>query len=163
MMVRLWFLRSTPQRQLHRSETSNSMKKVGGISFNSSIILLLSHNQKGYLFLYRGGKIKGLAEFNSTGWGEIEVKHRSSSKIIFLVRMYAPYERGDNPLFLFDGEQLFRVKEYSELHDASVDPSEKRIAYCYWEGDKRHIVIKELNYEWIVRLTTSCSAPPRIL
>ena len=117
----------------------------GGVSFNSSIILLLSQKQQGYLFLYRGGKIKGLGQFNSTTFRQIEVKYRSSSKVIFLVRMHASYERGDNPLFIFDGEQLFRVKEYPELHDAAVDPSGQRIAYCYWEGDKRHVVVKELN------------------
>ena len=117
----------------------------GGVHFNSSIILLLSHAQKDYLFLYRDGKIGTLGEFNSTGFSRIEVKHRSSSRVIFLVRAYAAYERGDNPLFIFDGEKLFRVKEQAELHDAEVDPSGQRIAYCYWEGDKRHIIVKELN------------------
>ena len=97
------------------------------------------------LLLNIARKIKGLGEFHSTTFRQIEVKHRSSSKVIFLVRMHATSERGENPLFIFDGKQLFRVKEYSELHDASVDPSGQRIAYSYWEGDKRHIVVKELH------------------
>lgn len=143
----IWFLdfQNNSIKSLINLPPDSSNAFDGGVSFNSSIILLLSHKQKGHLFLYRSGKIKGLGEFNSTAFRQIEVKHRSSSKVIFLVRMHASYERGDNPLFIFDGEQLFLVKEYSELHDASVDQSGKQIAYCYWEGDKRHIVVKELN------------------
>ena len=121
----------------------------GGLSFKSSIIILLSSQQKTYLFLYRDGKIKKLAAVNSTGFSQVEVKHQSDDKVVFLVRAHAPYERGDNPLFVFDGEQLSRVKEYPELHDAAVDPGATRIAFCYWEADKRHIVIKELNREWV--------------
>jgi hypothetical protein len=143
----IWFLdfQNNSIKSLINLSADSSRAFDGGVSFNSSIIMLLSHKQKAYLFLYRGGKIKRLGEFNSTGFRRIEVKHRSSSKVIFLVRTHAPYERGDNPLFIFDGEQLFQVKEYFELYDASVDPSGQRIAYCYWEGDKRHIVVKELN------------------
>ncbi len=59
--------------------------------------------------------------------------------------MYAAYERGDNPVLIFDGKTLSRVKEYPELHDAEVDSGGRRIAYCYWEGDSRHIVVKELD------------------
>jgi len=116
----------------------------GGLSFNSSILILLSHEQKSYLFLYRDGNIRGLAEVNSTGFSQLEVKDLSASKVIFLVRTHATYERGDNPLFILQGEQLFRVKEYTELYDAAVDRTGQRIAYCYWEGDQRHIVVKEL-------------------
>ena len=50
-------------------------------------------------------------------------------------------DRGDNPLFVFEGTQLLRIKEHSELYDAAVDPTGRRIAYCYWAGDKRHIVV----------------------
>ena len=143
----IWFLdfQNNSIKALINLSAESARAFDGALSFNSSIILLLSHKQMGYLFLYRGGRIKGLGEFNSTAFRQIEVKHRSSSKVIFLVRMHAMYERGENPLFIFDGEQLFRVKEYSELHDAAVDPSGRRIAYCYWEGDKRHIAVKELN------------------
>lgn len=117
----------------------------GGVGFKSAIVLALSRGTKTYLFLYRDGKISRLGEFNSSGFGWIEVKHVSSSKVIFLLRTHAPSDRGDNPLFVFDGTQLLRIKEYSELYDAAVDPAGRRIAYCYWTGDKRHIVVKELH------------------
>ena len=117
----------------------------GGVGFNSAIILALSSGTKTYLFLYRDGKIRRLGEFKSSGFSLIEVKYVSSSKVIFLLRTHETFDRGDNPLFVFDGIQLLRIKEYSELHDAAVDPAGRRIAYCYWAGDKRHIAVKELN------------------
>ena len=119
----------------------------GGLSFKSSIIIALSSNQKTYLFLYRDGKIKRLAAIDSSGVSQVEVKHLSDDRVFFLIRAHAPYEKGDNPLFVFDGEQLLRVKEHAELYDAAVDPRGKRIAYCYWEGDKRHIVVRELQMQ----------------
>ena len=97
------------------------------------------------MFLYRDGKIRGLGEFDSAGPGQVEVKHLSPSRVIFLVRTHAAYERGDNPLFIFDGGQLFRVKEQAELYDAAVDPGGRRIAFCHWAGDERHLVVKDLN------------------
>jgi hypothetical protein len=119
----------------------------GGVGFKSAIVLALSSGTKTYLFLYRDGKISRLGEFNSSGFGWIEVKHVSSSKVIFLLRTHGATDRGDNALFVFDGTQLLRIKEYSELYDAAVDPAGRRIAYCYWASDKRHIVVKELTVD----------------
>ena len=116
----------------------------GGVSFKSATVLALSRGTKTYLFLYRDEKISRLGEFDSIGYSWIEVKHVSSSKVIFLLRTHETFDRGDNPLFIFDGTKLLRIKEYSELHDAAVDPAGRRIAYCYWAGDKRHIAVKEL-------------------
>ncbi|HEX7331389.1 MAG TPA: hypothetical protein VF290_07810 [Pyrinomonadaceae bacterium] len=115
----------------------------GGVAFKSAIVLAVSDGTKTYLFLYRAGKISRSGEFNSGGFGFIEVKHVSSLKVIFLLRTHGMSDRGDNPLFVFDGIQLLRINDHSELYDAAVDPAGRRIAYCYWAGDKRHIVVKE--------------------
>ena len=117
----------------------------GGLSFGSSIIIALARESKTYLFLYRDGKIKPLTRMNSPDHSWIEVKHRSSEGVVFLVRTHASSERGDNPLFIFNGDRLLQVKEYPLLHDAAVDPAGQRIAFCYWDGERRHIAIKELN------------------
>lgn len=116
----------------------------GGVAFKSAIVLALSRDTKTYLFLYRDGKISRLGEFNSSGFSSIEVKHVSSSKVIFLLRSHGISEQGDNPLFVFDGTRLLQIKEYSELYDAAVDPAGRLSAYCYWAGGKRHIVVKQL-------------------
>jgi hypothetical protein len=116
----------------------------GGVAFKSAIVLALSRGTKTYLFLYRDGKISRLGEFPSSGFSWIEVKHVSSSKVIFLVRIHETSAPGDNPLFIWDGSQLLRIKEYPDLYDASVAPDGRRIAYCYWTGGQRHIVVNEI-------------------
>ena len=67
----------------------------GGVSFNSSIIVVLSRAPKTFLFLYQDGKIRRLGEFNSKGVHGIEVKHVTPSRVIFLIRTHATYERGE--------------------------------------------------------------------
>ena len=90
------------------------------------------------------GKLSRLGEFDFKGSERVEIKYVSPSRLIFLIRTHAPYERGDNPLFLFDGSKLFRVRDYAELYDAAVDPSGRRIAFCHWVRDQRHIEVREL-------------------
>jgi len=143
----IWFLdfQKGSVRTLINLPADSSRAFNGGVSFKTSIIVILSRSPKTFLFLYQDGKVRGLGELNSQGVHRIEVKHVSPSRIIFLIRTHAPYERGDNPLFVFDGSQLLRVREYSELYDAEIDPGGRRIAYCHWVGDERHIVVKELN------------------
>jgi hypothetical protein len=143
----VWFLdfRNRSIKSLINLSANSTREFNGGLGFKSSIILVLSGEPDAYLFLYHDGKISVLGKFKSARFSQIEVKHVSSSKVIFLVRTHPPYERGDNPLFSFDGKQLLRIKEYAELYDADVDPRGQRIAYCYWVGEKRHIVVKQLN------------------
>lgn len=142
----IWFLdfQKKSVRALINLPADSSRAFNGGVSFKTSIILVLSRSPKTFLFLYQDGKVRALGALNSQGVHRIEVKHVSPSRIIFLIRTQAPYERGDNPLFVFDGSQLLRVREYSELHDVEVDSNGQRIALCHWVGDERHIVVKEL-------------------
>lgn len=116
----------------------------GGVEFKSAIVFALTRGPKTHLYLYQNEQLSELGQFNSSGYSWIEVKHASPSRVIFLLRTYASYERGDNPLFIFDGRQLLRVNDYSELYDVNIDPRGRRIAYCYWAGDKRHLAVKEL-------------------
>ncbi len=142
----IWFLdfQTRSVRALLDLPADYSRAFNGGVSFKTSIIMVLSRSPKTFLFLYQDGKVRELGELNSPGVHRIEVKHVSPSRIVFLIRTQASYERGDNPLFVFDGSQLLRVREYAELHDVDVDPNGRRIAYCHWVGDERHIVVKEL-------------------
>lgn len=144
----VWFLdfESKSLRRLINMAADGAQAFRGGLSFGASLIVALSRGSTTYLVLYQDEKIKALTKMHSTGFpGQIEIKHRSSEGIVFLVRTHASYESGDSPLFMFNGERLLKVKEYPALHDAAVDPAGQRIAYCYWEGEQRNIAIKELN------------------
>lgn len=144
---KIWFLdfESKKIRSLVDLTSDSPSAFSGGVSFKSSILFLLSHNAKVYFFLYRDGMIKRLGEIDSTSFNFIQVKYDSPQGLIFLLRTHASYEKGNNPLFLFNGEQLFRIGEYPQLYDVGIDPNGRRIAYCYWAGDSRHIAIKELS------------------
>lgn len=115
----------------------------GATGFGSSTIILLFDMSRAYLYQYKEGSIRPLAKIASSGQASIEVKYYSRERVIFQTKVHAPYEQGDNPLFVFDGT-LSRVKEYQELYDVDIDRNGRRIAFCYWENGKRKIAIKEL-------------------
>ena len=145
----IWFLdfkNKTMTRLMTLSEQdSHSLR--GGLSFGDSILFLVFDGQQGYLFQYREGEIRCLTKLPGSEYTALEtrdVKYQSLEKIVFLVRTHAPYDKGDNPLFVFDGNRLTRVNDYKELYDADIDPQGKRIAFCYWNQGKRVIAIKTL-------------------
>jgi hypothetical protein len=142
----IWFLdfQNKSARSLLALPADSMHAFGGGLAFKSAIVFALSRGPKAYLYLYQDQKVSELGQFNSSGYSWIEVKHTSPSRVIFLLRTFAAYERGDNPLFIFDGRQLLRINNYAELYDVDVDPRGRRIAYCYWAGDKRHLAVKEL-------------------
>lgn len=132
-------------RSLLKLSPDTLARFLGGFTFNSSIVFMLSYQDMAYLFVHREGTTKGLGLLTAPSHSWIDVKHISDSRVIFLIKAHSPSERGDNPLFVFDGKHLARVKEYSQLYDADVDARGKRIAFCYWEGDKRHLEVKQLD------------------
>jgi hypothetical protein len=141
----IWLLdfQNRSMESLIKLSDQNFADLGGGIILGSSIVMLLSDRSHAYLFQYREGMIRPLVKIEHSGHAIIEVKYSSSERVVFLVRPHPSYERGDNPLFVFDGT-LRRVKEYQDLNDVDIDPHGKRIAFCYWDKDKRNIVIKEL-------------------
>jgi len=62
--------------------------------------------------------------------------------------LFASYEQGNNPLLVSDGKQLLHLIDYDELYDVDIDQQGRQIAFCFWNGDIRHIIVKELtNFE----------------
>ena len=77
-------------------------------------------------------------------YGYLDIKYQSAKQVIFRIITNHTYEKGDNPLYLFDGEQICKISNYKELYDADIDAKGDKIAFCYWEKDQRHIAVKSL-------------------
>ncbi|HEU4402547.1 MAG TPA: hypothetical protein VFT43_10630 [Candidatus Polarisedimenticolia bacterium] len=117
----------------------------GGIPLGETVLFLLEGKSKSNLFAQTGDKVKILAELaGARGGPQLEPKWRSPGKAIFEIKAHETYERGDNPLFVFDGKRLARVTDYAELYDADIDAPGRTIAFCYWKGDARHIAVRRL-------------------
>ena len=125
-------------------ETHHSFDDADLTELSSSDQKAYQHAHSVFPSFPADGKLSRLGEFDFKGSERVEMKHVSPSRLIFLIRTHAPYDRGDNPLYVFDGSKLFRVRDYAELHDAAVDPAGRRIAFCHWVGDQRHIEVREL-------------------
>ena len=153
----IWFLdfQAGSAKQLISSSENEYGALAGGLSFRNSLIVLLAGGSKVYpdpakvyLLLCQNGQFRKLTEADASQQRRgIEVKHQSAARVIFLIRAYGLHEKGDNPLFVFDGEQLTRVKELPDLYDAAVSPQGNHIAFDYWEKSNRHIMVKELNHQ----------------
>src|SRR2546425_12536879 len=69
---------------------------------------------------------------------------RRPGDVFFIVTVPPPYERGHNPAFWYHGERLLPLADYAELADFDVHLPTRRIAFVYWDGEQRHLAVKEL-------------------
>lgn len=115
------------------------------VSFKRSFISLSNEQVFGKIELVRNGDVAQSVKFKlGNQEPELLVHHRSSQRVFFSVKLFASYEQGDNLLFVTDGNQLLRLTDYDELYDADIDQQGRQIAFCFWNGDIRHIIVKEL-------------------
>lgn len=125
---------------------SAAYRLTGGFAFGPSILFLVTNDADAVLYEHRDGRATELLRtpVKSGAPVSVEIKHRSASRVVFLLRTAPTYERGDNPLLIFDGSRLRRATDHPALHDASIDARGRRIAFCFWKGDARHVVVGEL-------------------
>src|SRR5207245_434877 len=74
----------------------------------------------------------------------LAVRAQRRDSVWFVLRLHAPYERGNNPAFVYDGERLLPLADYAELADFDVHLPTRRIAFAYWDGQQRHVAVQEL-------------------
>ncbi len=114
------------------------------VPFQNDRLFLLPEGDAIHLYLKRKDALLQVIRLSVRGDSTLEVKHQSPERTIFFVRTYASYEKGNQPLFRFDGERLTQSTDYTQLYDVAIDRQGRRIAFCFWEGDNRHIVVKTL-------------------
>lgn len=127
-----------------RSEGLENTLKCG-TWFGSSMLLFLETSSTSRAVLVGAdGQMRELGSVGSIAlFAEVEVRYRSASRIVFLVRQYRGADRGDNPLVTFDGQHLVRVFVEGDLADADVSPDGRLAAFCLWKDDHtRQIVVR---------------------
>ena len=145
----IWLLdfeRRTMRAIIELQGPSASYRLAGGFAFGPSILFLVTNDADAVLYEYRDGLLTELLRTPvKTGAPvNVEIKHRSEARAIFLLRTAPIYEVGDNPLLLFDAARLSRASDYPALHDASIDARGRLIAFCFWKGGVRHLVVGKL-------------------
>jgi hypothetical protein len=116
---------------------------VNGFNVGDTTVFSLTQESASFLMSYKDGVTQPLTRIDSSN-ASIKSVYQSANRAVFMLKIYASYEEGDNPLFLFEGDRLTRISEYEQLYDAAVDAQGNRIAYCYWIDGKRQIEVKEL-------------------
>lgn len=141
----IWFLDAERKEMFRLLELpEGSVHRLrGGFSFGHSIVFLLSLENNSFIIGYQGGKVSKLAEIRTSNSARLEVKHAADEGVVFLVPAHQSYERGNNPLFLFDASGLKRITEIPELYDVEIDPAGQRICLVVWENDQRHLLVMD--------------------
>jgi hypothetical protein len=52
------------------------------------------------------------------------------------------YERGNRPVFSFNGKNLYRYEPSTLINSFDISDVSDLAAICFWAGDRRHIAIK---------------------
>ncbi len=74
----------------------------------------------------------------------VAVRAQRGDSVWFLLSLHDSYERGNNRALLYDGERLLPLADYDTLADFDVHRPTRRVAFVYWNGQQRHVAVKEL-------------------
>ncbi len=97
------------------------------------------------LYRLRGGRLRALTRIPAhPQQSGLALRARRPGDVLFIVTVHPPYERGHNPAFWYHGERLLPLADYAELADFDVHLPTRRIAFVYWDGEQRHLAVKEL-------------------
>jgi hypothetical protein len=140
-------LRSKSATKLFESGNPLSGAELSNVAAigNTLFFALTTAGTVPQLVRYRDGKIEVLGQLTGvSNEHEFEVLHDSGSKVILISRIYATYDRGNNPLYILENGQIRRSNVFGELYDAQVSANGQRIAYCYWtKQGKRQILVRD--------------------
>ena len=122
---------------------------VGGTAKGDAILFALRQGSQVRFYEYRDGEVTELGKISTKeGGGWVDVKFAVWSHSIFLLRRHASYERGHNPLFLYDASGLREVEvpgdTKADLYDAAVSPDGNLLCLVLWRDDQRHLLVLEL-------------------
>ena len=117
---------------------------AGGFATARDIIFAAGSDTLG-LYRWRAGHLETLRQFPARPQASnLSVRLQRGDSVWFILRVHPPYEHGNNPAFLYDGERLLPLADYRYLADFDVHPATHRIAFVYWDGEQRHLAVKEL-------------------
>jgi len=121
---------------------------AGGAVLGSGILFAAeSSDDTVSLYWWREQQLDTLRSFAaSRQQARVLVRGRDSQRIWFILQLHPTYERGDNPVFVFDGRYLRSVtNRYSETYDFDIHTPSQRYAIAYWSGSERHVTVHQLS------------------
>lgn len=124
---------------LAKAKIESSEVAGNGVIF----LVLITDDERKFLVTYQHGQIAKRQPLTQVK-GRTKIIHATNNKIWIMSYVYATYEQGNNPLYLWENGKLWKSTDYDLLYDASVNNQGTRIAYCYWSRGKRQIAVKEL-------------------
>jgi len=117
---------------------------AGGFATARDVIFAAGSDTLG-VYRWRSGRLETLMQIAvRPQTSRLSVRRQRGDSVWFVLRVHQSYERGHNPAFLYDGERLLPLADYTDLADFDVHPATRRIAFVYWDGAQRHLAVKEL-------------------
>lgn len=117
----------------------------GGATFNESTAFVYTDSTKAILSIFSDNKIsKSMCYMTMTKEDRaylIEIS-RLKNGLWLNLKLYPPYEKGGNPILWFNGNTLSEIKTNDLIFDFDINQENKMIALCFWNDDKRNIVLK---------------------
>jgi hypothetical protein len=116
-----------------------------GFSLQDSIVFLVCNEYEATLYQIKNGECTVLDTLETKlQTGFLDIKYQSTNQVIFRIIANQSYEKGNNPLYVFNGDQISKIDVYAELYDVDIDAKGEKIVFSYWESNQRHIAMKSL-------------------
>lgn len=119
---------------------------AGGFTFGDKVIFAVADNDI-RMFEFDSSKTPPVSALMSKQLKSdilfgLEVKLKKPDKVLFLLAPYSTTSSLKSELWLYDKSGPRKTNDLADIQD--VDIKDGKIAYCYWSGNKRNIVVKEL-------------------
>ncbi len=142
----IWFMDLSAKKLIKLVSCKEKNSRLeGGFIFQDQMVILVANDTLLNFYTYQNKKFSQIASFDSNqGNISLEVKNKYSDQQLFLLRIYDTFEKGNNPLFIYDGKQLIQILDCQDLYDVDISKEGQKVVFCFWEQGERHLVIKEL-------------------
>ncbi|MFQ5927494.1 MAG: hypothetical protein ACE5MH_08685, partial [Terriglobia bacterium] len=150
----IWYLDVGRKEQILVLRLPDNWIYALGYGFHSGgyVVFPVWHGDKAHILVLREGNLARLAGIPSPRRAWLQVKYKAVEGVVFMVGTSRrwPWDakvKADNPLFVLADAGFKKVTDLPTLHDVEIAPTGQWICFSVWEGDERHLIVRELRIE----------------
>jgi len=118
----------------------------GGVSVADKVIFSVKDQHRAHIYELEGYIAKKIATIpQSRQIPILAVREQTKDIVWFLIQSVQTYEIGNNPAYMYDGNQLVALGDFEYLNDMDVSIKANLAVFSFWQNNQRHLLVRKLN------------------